>query len=123
MEMNPGTLNPGALQGYKESGVNRVSIGLQSANEKELKLLGRIHTWEDFQEAYEEARSVGFDNINVDLISSIPGQTFSSWEETLKKVVKLSPEHISAYSLIIEEDTPFYERYGEGKEGDRKSVV
>ncbi len=119
MEMNPGTLKPGALQGYREAGVNRVSFGLQSANEKELKLLGRIHTWEDFQEAYEEARSVGFDNINVDLISSIPGQTLSSWEETLKKVAELSPEHISAYSLIIEEGTPFYERYGEGKEGEK----
>ena len=119
IECNPGAADEESLRKLREAGFNRLSIGLQSARNEELKKLGRIHTWEDFQEAYEEARSVGFDNINVDLISSIPGQTLSSWEETLKKVAALSPEHISAYSLIIEEGTPFYERYGEGKEGEK----
>ena len=113
IECNPGTLTEQKLKIYRECGINRLSLGLQSADNKELNLLGRIHTWEDFLENYKQARQMGFDNINVDLMSSLPGQTAASWENTLRKVLKLRPEHISAYSLIIEEGTPFYEIYGE----------
>ena len=113
IECNPGTLTAQKLKIYRECGINRLSLGLQSADNKELKLLGRIHTWKDFLENYDQARQMGFDNINVDLMSSLPGQTAASWETTLRKVLELRPEHISAYSLIIEEGTPFYETYGE----------
>ena len=113
IEANPGTLSKEKLQTYKEAGINRLSLGLQSTNKQELKLLGRIHTYEDFTENYHLARSLGFSNISIDLMSGLPGQSLESWEDTLQKVVDLSPEHISAYSLIIEEGTPFYERYNE----------
>lgn len=112
IECNPGTLTPEKLNIYRKCGINRLSIGLQSAENAELKLLGRIHTWEQFLENFEAARAAGFTNINVDLMSSLPGQTPESWERTLKKVLALHPEHISAYSLIIEEGTPFFEKYG-----------
>ena len=115
VEMNPGTVTSEKLITYRECGVNRLSIGLQSVNNHELKALGRIHTYEEFLETYQMAREAGFGNINIDLISAIPHQTVESWRESLEKVVELNPEHISAYSLIIEEGTPFYERYGEGK--------
>lgn len=118
VEMNPGTVTMEKLLAYQECGVNRLSIGLQSVNNHELKALGRIHTYEEFLETYYMARGAGFDNINIDLISAIPHQTVESWRETLKKVIDLQPEHISAYSLIIEEGTPFYERYGEGEHDD-----
>lgn len=111
LECNPGTLTAEKLRTYKESGINRLSIGLQSAQNRELKLLGRIHTYEDFLKSYEYARKYGFDNINVDLMSALPSQSFQSWQSTLKKVTDLKPEHISAYSLIIEEGTPFYQKY------------
>ena len=113
MEANPGTVTPETLRGYRAAGVNRLSFGLQSADNEELKLLGRIHTWEEFLANYEAAREAGFANINVDLMSGLPGQTLESWEKSLRAVASLSPEHISAYSLIIEEGTPFYERYAE----------
>ncbi len=113
IEANPGTLTMAKLETYFENGVNRLSIGLQSVNEQELKALGRIHTYETFLRSYQRARQVGFTNINVDLMSSLPGQTLDSWKNTLKKVLMLKPEHISAYSLTIEEGTPFYEKYGE----------
>jgi oxygen-independent coproporphyrinogen-3 oxidase len=116
--MNPGTVTLKKLTTYQECGVNRLSIGLQSVNNHELKALGRIHTYEEFLETYQMAREAGFENINIDLISAIPYQTVDSWRETLKKVVALNPEHLSAYSLIIEEGTPFYERYGEGNHDD-----
>ena len=90
-----------------------MSIGLQSVHDKELKLLGRIHDYQTFLNTYQAAREAGFENINVDLISAIPGQSVESWEESLRTVVGLNPEHLSAYSLIIEEGTPFYEIYGE----------
>ena len=90
-------------------------MGLQSADNEELKCLGRIHTYEDFRQVYQWVREAGFTNINVDLMSAIPGQTLESYEDTLRKVADLEPEHISAYSLIIEEGTPFYERYGGGQ--------
>ena len=113
MELNPGTATRGNLIGYRSAGVNRLSIGLQSVHDKELKLLGRIHDYQTFLNTYQGAREAGFENINVDLISAIPGQSVESWEESLRTVVGLNPEHLSAYSLIIEEGTPFYEIYGE----------
>lgn len=112
MEANPGTVSKEKFLAYKEAGIHRISFGLQSANDKELKLLGRIHSYEEFLKGYQEARACGFDNINIDLISAIPDQTLESWKKTLEDVVALEPEHISAYSLIVEEETPFYALYG-----------
>lgn len=114
IECNPGTLTYEKLLTYKMAGINRLSIGLQSANEEELKTLGRIHNFNDFVGNYNLAREVGFHNINIDLMSSLPGQTLDSWIDTLEKVIALKPEHISAYSLIIEEGTEFFSIYGEG---------
>ncbi len=111
VECNPGTVDAAKLQAYRQSGVNRLSIGLQSANEWELRLLGRVHTMEQFESNYRLARSFGFENINVDIISAVPGQRVSDYERTVQKVLALAPEHISAYSLILEEGTPFFERY------------
>lgn len=120
MEANPGTLTVEKLEVYRQSGVNRLSIGLQSADDKELKYLGRIHSYESFLKSYQRARQAGFRNINVDLMSALPGQNIQSWKNTLKKVMMLKPEHISAYSLMIEEGTPFYERFGEVKRAERE---
>ncbi|MCD7841953.1 MAG: radical SAM protein, partial [Lachnospiraceae bacterium] len=104
MECNPGTLDEQRkMKEYRACGVNRISFGLQSADNAELAELGRIHTWETFLRSYKAAREAGFSNINVDLMSALPGQTVASWERTLQKILKLAPEHISAYSLIIEE--------------------
>lgn len=111
LEANPGTLTPGKLKAYQEAGINRLSMGLQSTKEEELKGLGRIHTYGEFLENYKAARSIGFCNINVDIMSALPGQTIKSYKETLECVLALAPEHISAYSLIIEEGTPFYRKY------------
>ena len=111
IECNPGTLTAAKLNVYREWGINRLSLGLQSADDMELKLLGRIHTWEEFQKNFEQAREADFQNINVDLMPALPGQNRASWERTLEKVLALKPEHISAYSLIIEEGTPFYDAY------------
>ncbi len=111
IEANPGTLTKEKLAMYRSLGINRLSLGLQSANNEELKLLGRIHTMEVFLENYRLARACGFDNINIDLMSALPGQTLDSWKDTLTQVLELNPEHISAYSLIIEEGTPFYDTY------------
>ncbi len=113
IECNPGTVTKQKLDQYKKMGINRLSIGLQSANEDELKLLGRIHDYSQFLDTYSKAREAGFDNINIDLMSAIPGQTVDSYKKTLEKIIALSPEHISAYSLIIEPDTPFYDIYGD----------
>lgn len=110
MEVNPGTLTKEKLEQYKVSGINRLSMGLQSTENSELKILGRIHTFEEFLDNYRLARDIGFNNINVDLMSAIPGQTCEGWEKNLRTVAELKPEHISAYSLIIEEGTPFAER-------------
>lgn len=118
IETNPGTLSREKLKSYKDVGINRLSIGLQSTNNKELKLLGRIHTYEEFLENYHLARELGYSNINIDLMSGLPGQSVEAWEESLQKVLALKPEHISAYSLIIEEGTPFYERYGDKNASD-----
>ncbi len=116
IEVNPGTLLQNKLHIYRAAGINRVSIGLQSADNRELENLGRIHSFEEFLKSFQCARMAGFANINVDLMSGIPGQTLDSWRNTLKKVTMLKPEHISAYSLIIEEGTPFWDRYGAGEE-------
>lgn len=118
IEMNPGTITEEKLERYKAVGINRLSIGLQSTNNHELRALGRIHTYETFIDTYVMSRKAGFQNINIDLISAIPHQTLSSWEETLVTAALLEPEHISAYSLIIEEGTPFYDYYGEGRHAE-----
>lgn len=120
IECNPGTLDVSRLTQYKKAGINRLSLGLQSADDKELKLLGRIHTYEDFLKSFDCARKCGFDNINVDVMSGLPTQKLKSWEQTLKKVTGLKPEHISAYGLIVEEGTPFWKIYGYDEETRRK---
>lgn len=109
LEMNPGTAEWDKLLKLKKAGINRLSIGLQSADNAELKMLGRIHTYEDFQRTYYQAREAGFANINIDLMSALPGQHMDRWIQTLEKVLVLRPEHLSAYSLIIEEGTRLYE--------------
>lgn len=111
IECNPGTVTAAKLQAYRRAGINRLSIGLQSTNNTELKTLGRIHTYEQFLKTYELARNEGFTNINVDLMSGLPHQSAESFADTLQRVIRLKPEHISAYSLIIEKGTPFYEKY------------
>lgn len=111
MEANPGTVQPGSLSVYRRAGINRLSFGCQSADDGELKRLGRIHTYQAFRESFAYAREAGFSNLNVDLMSGLPGQTEESWERTLRRIAEAGPEHISAYSLIIEEGTPFYEKY------------
>ena len=108
MECNPGTLTSHKLEICREAGVNRLSIGLQSADNTLLQTLGRIHTYEDFLQSYEYAISAGFKNINVDLMAGIPGQSLQAYQNTLRNVIMLRPQHISAYSLIIEEGTPFF---------------
>ncbi|MBE5949056.1 MAG: radical SAM family heme chaperone HemW [Lachnospiraceae bacterium] len=109
VECNPDTVDLEKLKFYKEQGVNRISFGLQSACNEELKMLGRIHSYEKFLESFDAARKAGFTNINVDLISAIPGQKPEGWERSLRKVAELAPEHISAYSLILEEGTKLFE--------------
>lgn len=117
IECNPGTVDEEKLKAYFECGINRISFGLQSVHDEELKKLGRIHKFEDFLRSYEEAVKAGFTNINVDLMSDIPGQTADSWNKTLKTICELkpAPTHISAYSLIVEEGTPFAEMAEDGK--------
>lgn len=115
IECNPGTVDRDKIRACLESGVNRLSFGLQSADMKELQLLGRIHTFEQFAVNYELARTEGFENINVDIMSALPGQKAGTYEKTIQKVLALRPEHISAYSLIIEEGTPFYERFAQAE--------
>lgn len=128
IEINPGTMDAINSSGhsknklieYKKAGINRLSFGLQSTHDHELRLLGRIHSYSQFVENYKLARAIGFNNINIDLMSALPDQSVSSWEETLYRIAELKPEHISAYSLIIEEGTPFYYTFGpEGKDKDR----
>lgn len=121
IECNPGTVSIDKLKYYRQSGINRISIGLQSTVDKELQKLGRIHTFEGFLESYQMVKEVGFTNINVDLMSAIPNQTLDSFKESLRKVVRLKPEHISVYSLIVEPNTPFYRWYREG--GERRAEL
>ncbi|MBR5931388.1 MAG: oxygen-independent coproporphyrinogen III oxidase [Lachnospiraceae bacterium] len=115
MECNPGTVDKSKLDAYWKAGINRISFGLQSTIEDELRTLGRIHTYEDFIRCFEDAREVGFDNINVDLMQALPGQDMISWQMTLGQVGTWHPEHISAYSLIIEEGTDFHQWMKKGK--------
>lgn len=116
IEANPGTVTKEKLSAWKCAGVNRISFGLQSADDAELRNLGRIHSFEQFSDNFYLARELGFSNMNVDLMSALPGQTEASWEKTLEKVMMFEPEHISAYSLIIEEGTPFFDAYSEHPE-------
>ena len=116
IECNPGTLSKSKIMHIKKAGINRISFGLQSSIEEELKALGRIHTYKGFLQSYQLAREFGFTNINVDLMSGLPYQTIDSYKTTLKRVCELKPEHISAYSLIIEPGTPFFDKYGSGEE-------
>lgn len=115
LEANPGTISEEKLGAYRRAGINRLSLGLQSSSDRELKALGRIHTYGEFLESFRLARAAGFRNINVDLMCALPGQTVEGFMKTLEKTADLNPEHISAYSLIVEEGTPFYEIYGEGR--------
>jgi len=115
MESNPKTLTYENLLEYRKAGVNRLSIGVQSLDDDCLKALGRVHTAADFRRNFIMAREAGFDNINMDLMFAIPGHTLETWEETLDEAIALGPEHISFYSLQIEEDTPFYEMYRQGE--------
>lgn len=110
IEANPGTLSKEKLFLYRNVGINRLSLGLQSPEAAELKSLGRIHTYEEFLESFSLAREAGFQNINVDLMCALPDQTYEGWIRNLRTVAALHPEHISAYSLIIEEGTPFAKR-------------
>ena len=114
LEVNPGTASFDKLKHYKEIGINRLSIGVQSAKEEELKLLGRIHSFEDAKKTVEWAREAGFTNLSLDLMSAIPGQSFEAYKENVEAILSLNPEHISSYSLIVEEGTTFYEQYAEG---------
>lgn len=116
MECNPGTADSRKLHGYREAGVNRLSIGLQSPREEELRLLGRIHTWEQFLETYRLARKAGFGNVNIDLMSALPGQNLKKWQENLSRVLSLDPlpEHLSVYSLILEDGTELFEMERKG---------
>ena len=124
IEVNPGTVTEEKVEAWMQAGVNRISIGLQSVNDEELQMLGRMHTYKDFLNTYHLLRDKGFNNLNIDLISAIPGQTLESWKKTLSTVAELEPEHISAYSLIVEEGTPFYTIYGEGgADGNLESMV
>lgn len=111
IEVNPGTVTKEKLETYRRIGINRISIGLQSTNNEILKQIGRIHTYEQFLATYQMAREVGFQNCNVDLMLALPRQTLEILEESLEKVMALQPEHISVYSLIIEENTPMFQEY------------
>lgn len=117
IECNPGTVDKNKLNSFRRAGINRISFGLQSANDNELRSIGRIHNFSQFQESFSFAREVEFDNINVDIMSALPNQTVEAYTKTLEKVLELNPEHISAYSLIVEDGTPLYYRVKEA--GDR----
>lgn len=115
MEVNPGTADREKLRHIREAGINRISLGIQSFRDRELRFLGRIHTSEQAQKAFEDARKAGFTNINMDLMSALPGQALPEFRESLERACRLRPEHLSVYSLIIEPGTPFYDMYKNGK--------
>lgn len=115
IEVNPGTVTKEKMQEYKESGINRLSIGLQSIQDDLLKQIGRIHNFEQFLETYKIARKVGFKNINVDLMLGLPNQRIKDLKESLEEIIKLNPEHISVYSLIVEENTPISNKIEKGE--------
>lgn len=115
IEVNPGTVNKEKLEAYKNIGINRLSIGLQSTDDKLLKGIGRIHTYNEFLETYKSAREVGLNNINVDLMLGLPMQKLGTLKKSLREVIKLNPEHISVYSLILEENTKLYDKVDIGE--------
>lgn len=115
IEANPGTIDKEKAEALIKMGFNRLSMGVQAWQNRLLTTLGRIHTIEEFQDNFYIAREAGFQNINVDLMFALPTQTFSDWKETLEKIIEMNPEHISAYSLIIEEGTPFYDAFEKGE--------
>jgi len=115
IETNPKTLDEEKLMEYREAGINRLSIGCQSLDDEVLGTLGRIHSADDFRETFALARRMGFDNINIDLMFAVPGHTMEKWDETLTEAIALRPEHISFYSLQIEEGTPFYDMFKKGE--------
>ncbi|MCR5584955.1 MAG: radical SAM family heme chaperone HemW [Lachnospiraceae bacterium] len=119
-EVNPGTVTPQKLKGYKALGINRLSVGVQSTDDEKLRLLGRIHNFKEAVECVEAIKESGFDNFSLDVISALPGQSIKDYERDLEKIIGLEPKHISSYSLIIEPGTPFFKDYGEGgsKRGD-----
>ena len=127
IEMNPETVTEKKLQEYITAGINRVSMGLQSADDDELMRIGRIHDYRTFERAYALAREAGFRNINIDLMAALPEQSIDSYKRTLEKVVRLAPEHISSYSLTLEEGTPLYGRQAEyrfpSEEEDREMYL
>lgn len=116
IEINPATMEYKGLHKLRKAGFNRLSIGLQSVQNDKLLLLGRIHTYEQFLHIYSDARKAGFQNINIDCMSALPGQFLEEYTEGLHNIISLNPEHISSYSLILEENTPFYEQYANHKE-------
>lgn len=111
IECNPGTINREKLEAMKKMGINRLSIGLQATQNYHLKSIGRIHTYEEFEKNYYDALDIGFKNINIDLMYALPNQKTQEWKDTLDKIIKLNPSHISAYSLILEEGTKLYDMY------------
>lgn len=115
LEINPGTVARDSLAAFKDAGINRLSIGIQSFNDKTLKTLGRIHSAKDAVKCYEYAEMAGFDNIGIDLIFGIPEQSTDEWEQGFKKAIALKPEHISAYNLTVEKGTPFFELQKRGR--------
>ena len=126
IEVNPGTIELCKLKELKNAGFNRISIGMQSTKNETLRMLGRIHTYDEFYQNYVNSREAGFDNINIDVMMGLPEQSLDEVMSTVSDVISLNPEHISAYSLIIEEGTPFYKQYGNiegpvvGEELERK---
>lgn len=114
MEINPGTITKQKLRQYKEAGINRVSIGLQSTKDELLNEIGRIHNYQEFLEAYAKIKEEGFENINVDLMIGLPNQTIQDIKHTLEEIKRLEPQHISVYSLIVEENTKMEKLLSEG---------
>ena len=116
IEVNPGTVTLEKLEDYNKAGINRLSIGLQSTHEHLLKEIGRIHTYLDFLDTYRFAREAGFENINVDLMIGLPNQTLAEVQDSIEEIVSMEPEHISVYSLILEESTPLFKKVEDGLE-------
>ena len=114
IEVNPGTITRKKVEDYKKCGINRISIGLQSTKNELLKEIGRIHTYEEFLKSYEIIKEVGFENINIDLMIGLPNQTIQDIKQTLKEIIKLNPNHISVYSLIVEEGTKLEQMINSG---------
>lgn len=114
IEINPNSISKEKIKTLQKSRINRISIGLQSANEEELKALGRSHSYQEFEKTYYMLQEHGFENISIDLMMGIPNQSLESYKNTIKKVLKLNPSHISSYMLIIEDGTPFAKMYEKG---------